>query len=268
MRILKIISTMNKTSIEDLNLEEKNIFKDILIINQITDNLILNKKIINKDKNITMLSFNEIGLSKSRNRGIDNSDADVILLTDDDVIFEKDCDDIIINAFKKNKDADIITFQVKTPEGGLMKDYSSNSFKHNKRSVLKISSIEIAIKKSAIDKYKLRYNEDFGLGSKYISGEENIFLTECINKGMNVIYEPKIINIHPKESSGSDLNLKAIYSKGALFYKLLGIKAIFINLVFIIKKRRILKDGLFKSILYIYKGTFDYINSNFFNNKT
>ena len=57
MRILKIISTMNKTSIEDLNLEEKNIFKDILIINQITDNLILNKKIINKDKKYNYAKF-------------------------------------------------------------------------------------------------------------------------------------------------------------------------------------------------------------------
>lgn len=259
MKILKVISTMNRKSIEDLNLEEKNIFKDTLIINQTMDDSLTNEKIIDKDKNITMLSFNERGLSKSRNRGIDNSDADIILLTDDDVIFQSDCDDIITSAFEKNKDADIITFQVKTPEGKLLKHYSKTEFTHNKRSVLKVASIEIAIKKDAIDKYGVKYDEDFGLGSKYVSGEENIFLTECIKKGMNIRYEPKVINIHPKESSGNNLNLKGIYSKGALFYRIFGISAIFTNIYFVIKKRTILKNGLFKSICYIYKGTFDYI---------
>ena len=259
MKILKVISTMNRKSIEQLNLEEKNIEKDILIINQITDESIENKTIVDKANNITMLSFNERGLSKSRNRGLENSEADIILLTDDDVIYEKNCDDIIRRSFEKNKDADIITFQVKTPEGNLLKKYSENSFKHNKHSVLKVASIEIAIRKKSIDRYKIKYDENFGLGAKYISGEENIFLTDCIKKGMNVIYEPEVINIHPKECSGNKLDLKAIYSKGALFYKLLGIKTIFVNLPFVIKKKALLKDGLFKSIIYIYIGTYDYI---------
>lgn len=262
MKILKVISTMNIKNIEELNLKEKNIEKNVLIINQITDNSIQNYDVVDKEENITMLSFNEIGLSKSRNRGLEYSDADIILLTDDDVIYEKNCDDVIRCAFEKNKDADIITFQVKTPEGDLLKNYHKDSFKHNKRSVLKVSSIEMAIKKTSIDKYKIKYNEKFGLGAKYVSGEENIFLTDCIRKGMNVVYEPKIINIHPKETSGSDLNLKAVYSKGALFYRLFGIKSMFINIAFIMKKKNILKDGLYKSMYSIYEGTFDYIEND------
>lgn len=259
MQILKVISTMNKKNIEELNLKEKNIFNDVLIINQVKDELITNRKIIDEENNITMLSFNEKGLSKSRNRGLENANADIILLTDDDVTFEKNFENTIIQAFEQNKDADIITFQVKTPEGDLLKNYSKYKFKHNKRSVLKVSSIEIAIKKSSIDQFGMRYDEKFGLGAKYISGEENIFLTECIKKGMNIVYEPKVINIHPKESSGKNLNINSIYSKGALFYKLLGIKSVLFNLLFLVKKRNILRDKLFKSIYYIYKGTFDYI---------
>lgn len=258
MKILKVISTMNKKSIEDLNLSKKNISKDALIINQITDDSVLNKKIVDRENNITMMNFNEIGLSKSRNRGLENSNTDIVLLTDDDVVFKPNCDDIIRNAFEENKDADIITFQVKTPEGELFKNYSKVPFRHNKRSILKVSSIEIAIKKDAVDKYRVKYDEDFGLGSKYVSGEENIFLIDCIKKGMNIIYEPKVINIHPKETSGNDLDLKAIYSKGALFYRMFGISSILMSVYFVIKKRKILKNGLFKSICYIYKGIFDY----------
>lgn len=253
MVIQKIISTMNKKSIEELNLEEKNLHTNILVINQ-TDN---NEKLV--FNNIKMINYNELGLSKSRNRCIENLDGDICIITDDDVSFVDEYEEIIINAFEKNKDADIITFQTKTPEGKYFKKYKSEGFWHNKRSLLKVASIEIAMKVDSIKKARVYYDEDFGLGAKYVSGEENIFLTDCLKKGLKIKYEPKVINIHEEESSGDILDAKAIYSKGALFYRLFGWKCFILNLVFIIKKSKILKLKKIESLVLIYKGSINYI---------
>ncbi|MEG2247151.1 MAG: glycosyltransferase, partial [Peptostreptococcaceae bacterium] len=87
MQIQILISTMNRQSISELKLGEKNIFKDCIIINQITkDNLkLVNEEL--KDEKIKMISYREKGLSKSRNRALENSTGDILLLTDDDISF-------------------------------------------------------------------------------------------------------------------------------------------------------------------------------------
>ena len=83
MIVKPIISTMNKKSIDDLSLEEKGI-SSALIINQSKIKLKESTK-----NNYRMLTFLEKGLSKSRNRGIEQIDSktDVVVITDDDVSF-------------------------------------------------------------------------------------------------------------------------------------------------------------------------------------
>ena len=97
------------------------------------------------------------------------------------------------------------------------------------------------------------------MGAKYISGEENIFLMDCLKSGLSIKFIPIVIGKHPKESSGHILDESAIYSKGALFYRLFDYKCLYLNLLFIIKKLKIIKLNKFKAISLIYKGTKEYI---------
>lgn len=206
-----------------------------------------------------MLSYKEKGLSKSRNKGISNATGDICIISDDDVEYIKNYEEIILKAFDENPDIDIITFRIVTPEGEMFKNYKDNEFEHTKRSILKVSSIEVAFRLKSIKNNNIRFDEDFGLGSKYISGEENIFLMDSIKKGLKIKYIPEVIAIHEKESSGKILNEKAIYSKGPLFYRLFGLKSIILNLGFVIKKINIISFNIVKAVYLIYKGLFDYI---------
>ena len=252
MKLGVVISTMNKLE-KDLDLKNKNLVNNYIVINQV-------ERKLHSDME-SYYSFEEVGLSKSRNRGIQKSNGDIILLTDDDVYYKENFDKLIIDEFNKNPELDILTFKVETPEGEEFKNYKKSEFNHNYKSVLNVSSIEIALKKETIEKHKLKYDEMFGLGSLYKSGEENILLYDALKKGCKIKFVPITIAIHPNETSGRNLTEETIFSKGALFYRLFGIKSVFINLLFVLKKRKEIKkhQTINKAIKSIYSGSYDYI---------
>ena len=105
MNIKILMSTINKQNIEELKL--KNI-SNCIIINQIKEPM---EKL---EKNDAILySYNEKGLAKSRNRLLEKveTDVDVGIITDDDVIFVKNYRNIVQKAYEEMKDADIIIFK-------------------------------------------------------------------------------------------------------------------------------------------------------------
>ncbi|MBQ6568811.1 MAG: glycosyltransferase family 2 protein, partial [Clostridia bacterium] len=69
----------------------------------------------------------------------------------------------------------------------------------------------------------IRFNENFGTGSgKYASGEENIFLYNCLKKGLKILYLPICVaSVTGQQSSWfSAWDKKLFYDKGALFYEM------------------------------------------------
>lgn len=254
MKIQILISTMNKETIKELDLIKKNIKIPSIIINQTNNNNII------ENKDSIMLNFKEKGISKSRNRALENANADICIISDDDVEYIEGFDEIINELFENNKDIDIITYKIVTSDGTNFKKYLDKEFIHDKRTILKVSSIEIAFRLESIKRKNIKFDESFGLGAEYISGEENIFLKDCINSGLKIKYIPVVIAKHEAISSGKILNKTSIYSKGALFYRLFGYKCFLLNTIFIFKKLKNIKFSKLKALNLIYKGTLDYIN--------
>lgn len=258
MDIEIVISSMKLENIKQFDIGIKNIRSNVLFINQTNNNF---KYINNK---VRMYNFNERGLSKSRNRGLKISKGDIILLTDDDVVFKDNYENVLLSVFKEYPEVDIITFQIQTPKGKLYKNYNKRKYKHNKRTVLGVSSIEIALRKESIINHNVCFDDRFGLGAKYPTGEENIFLMDCLKKGFNIIYIPIPLVIHPKESSGTKYNRTLFFSKGALFARLFGWKCWLFDLAFCIKKyKNYSKVFQFLEVLsLLFKGSLDYLRSD------
>ncbi|MDR7017303.1 glycosyltransferase [Acinetobacter sp. 3657] len=203
---------------------------NIIVINQCVDEIHENKSFLN---------FYERGLSRSRNRGLEKSNSDICLITDNDTFFNDNMEDVIKKAFSDYPDADILTFQVETPEGELYKNYKENFFWHNKLSLAKVSSVEIAFRRESILKTNIKFDEDFGLGSYFPTSEEYIFLADAFSKGLKIGYVPKVIVYHPKESSGGAFtNKELVYAKGAMINRIFGKKGILICFLFSLKKYR------------------------------
>lgn len=254
-----LMATMFRSNISDLKLSEKGITSNILIINQTNEN---NIEISNNAK---MISCKERGSSKSRNLAIKNASGDICLIADDDVVYVPNYEKIILKAFETNPDADIITFQIMTPEGEKFKDnYLKEERWHSKLSILKCSSIEIAFRKNSINRYHILFDEEFGLGSRYLVHDENIFLMDCLKNGLKIKYIPYAIVIHPKESSGTNFNEFLIISKGAAFIRLYGLKGIIFDFIFAIKKYNYYKHycGILFFLKLILTGSINYIKTH------
>lgn len=219
-----IISTMNnKFHLRHINLEIPH-----LIINQITEDI---EPI--EDNNTTNMFTS--GLSKSRNKGLDETTADIILISDDDLTYLPNIDVSIQKAFAEYPDADIITFKIGKSGELDYKKYSDKPFYHNLKTVMSVSSVEIAVRKETINS-KLRFDEDFGLGAKYPTGEEVIFLTDALKQGKSILFYPLTIAIHPDVSSGSNYNVKNLAkAKGAMLFRIFSYKSYLLCVVFALK---------------------------------
>lgn len=239
---------------DDKFLERKNTpDSKYLIINQLIKK---NKSQYNYDN---MFIFKEKGLSRSRNSAIELCDSEIVLISDDDVQFIENIEEIVAKAFMENPDADIITFQVLTPDGKLFKNYSHHKYWHNIRTLMKVSSIEIAFKAKKIKNLGIKFDENFGLGSIFQTGEEFIFLTDALKKGLKILYLPIPIVIHPKESSGGRFNDEnLIKAKGAMFYRVFGFWSYLISLLFAIKKHKLSDKSIFEFYKIMLNGIKEY----------
>lgn len=236
MKIDTLISTMNQTDIEGL-LRSMNVENEYVVINQITDDKITTIPQINRDKDVCY-SYRGKGLSKSRNEAISKSKADVCIVADDDMYYEKDYKKIIENAYNKYTNADIIAFVVKYEE----KDKEKKVMKEGKVDFIrsmKISSVQITFKRDSIKKNNIKFREEFGAGAKYYFGEENIFLTECLRKGLKIYYVPeKIATLRKSESTWFKGHTRENYNvSGAVYYNMSKIFYPVLIIQFVLRKK-------------------------------
>ena len=197
MKLQVLIATMDRSDYSLLN--KMNINSDAIVINQC--DVDSSTRIEFKGNGILWINSTQRGLSRSRNMALKNASADICVLADDDLEYTAEYELIIMNEFVKNPSADIIAFQIEGIEKKF-KEYYPKARKLNYVTSMKISSVEIAFRLSSIRKEKIYFNELFGSGATYKMGEENIFIFECLKKGLTVIYVPiKIADLHIRNSS-------------------------------------------------------------------
>lgn len=191
-----VISTQNLKNDEETNrlINKMNIKTDYLIVNQTMD-----KEINISNKNV--ITKFEKGLSKSRNVAINSASGDILLLADDDVIYGNDYEEIIINAYGKYQDADIICFYVES-KNKKRKAKKMNTGKIGYLKAMKVHSSEISFRKKSIIENELSFNQNFGAGTKLNRGEEQIFLYEALRKGLNIMFvNKKIADVEQGDST-------------------------------------------------------------------
>lgn len=250
-----LISTMNRRSPESL-LASMQLERDCVIINQIVNDDIEPVTIYDEVQSIKFLSFREKGLSKSRNRAIEATEADICLIADDDMYYGGNYTKTVLDSFREYPDADIIAFIVKY-------DSRKNKpiLKRGRIGLLnsmKISSVQVAFKKDSVVGKGIQFDEDFGAGAQFYMGEENIFLAECIRKGLRVYYVPEIIaGLRESESSWFKGHDRYNFNvRGRTFMRISPILAIPLIVRFSIVKRASFREEVhpLKALLYMMEG--------------
>ena len=259
MSLEVIMSAMNLKEESPLPsgiLDLKSSKTNCLIINQIEEKYLFEIK----SRNLRLMSFAEKGLSKSRNSGLNNASSEYTLITDEDIRFKNDFDKLILASFENNPKADIIAFQMESCEGKPIKKYKKNNAWLNVRGIMKVSSVEIAFRTDVIKNQNLKFDENFGLGSKYPTGNETIFLADALRKRLKILYIPKPIVIHPGTGSGYQFknNVELIRSKGALFFRIFNWKSYLVCFLFALKKYKLSSVSFFEFLREMYKGISSY----------
>lgn len=261
MKVEVLVSTMNQT---DFSLIKKmNIKTDALIINQ-CDKEEKNEIMLNGNT-IRMFSYNERGLTKSRNKAIENSDGDICVVADDDLNYVDNYEQLIINAYKKYPEASIIAFDV--PSTNNSRPTSSLSegnidFLHT----LKVSSFQITFKLKEINYKGIRFNEYFGAGARYTCGEEHIFLSEALKKGLKIKYvNSKIAYVDHNESTWfNGFDEKLFRTKGAMFYQMSPKLSYLLILQYAVRKFHLYSEhtNFFTAFRYMVNGLKEYKTEN------
>ncbi|MFC0779301.1 glycosyltransferase family 2 protein [Flavobacterium sp. HJSW_4] len=223
-----LISTMNRDSLDFLVpmfpfLDYTKI--SILIINQIQNET----KLSSSYPNIRVINSLEKGLSKSRNLALENAIGKILLISDDDVVFQKGFVSKIIDAYKKYPDATAIKFYaLKSNQKPLNASGVNSKDRLNVFDILNTSSIELTLNKFHIDYGKHKFDENFGLGGIFEMGEEAVFLSDLKKDGKQLVFQPEIIVVHDDLTSSNKKDIAERYFiSGAMFTRIFGKKYIF-----------------------------------------
>lgn len=190
MKLQVLVSTMNNTNIEKLY-NDMNLKTDALIINQ-SDTFYYEKKTIN-DAKLECYTFNERGLSKSRNNALLRCTGDIICFADDDMTYTETYEKDILNEFKNHPQADAIVFNVKSNSIQRTAKEIKKFAKVGKMESREYGSVHIAIKRNSLITRNVFFNILFGSGSVYKCGEDTIFLKELLDKNIKLYKSPVVI---------------------------------------------------------------------------
>lgn len=208
MKLEVMLSVMN---LKKEDLDKMNITSKCTVINQ------CEKESFEKYKNFNIYSYNELGNSNSRNRGLEHITEDIILLCDDDVVYSEDYEENIINDFKKNQKADVIIFNMYSP------NRKKRVIKRRKRlhiyNSLNYASYNIAFRKNAVIEKQIKFNTLFGPNAKYNNGTDTLFIVDMLKNKLKIYSSPVYIGTayNKKSTWFKGYDEKFFYNKGALF---------------------------------------------------
>lgn len=192
------------------------------------------------------------GVAKSRNAALKYASGKYLIFGDDDITFDEDGIKSLIEYFEAHPECAIIMAQTSDETGALRKSYPTKAHKLTRFNSAKAATYEMMVRVDAIRSAGIQFDENFGAGVENFLGDEYIFIADALNKGLQGMYLPTRVAIHPKDSSGStwgtERDLKA---RAAVFSRVFGASAPIFRALFLVKSRKG-KVGLIKSLRFIF----------------
>ncbi|MBC5682823.1 MULTISPECIES: glycosyltransferase family 2 protein [Ruminococcus] len=214
MKVQVLVAAMNQ---HDHTLVEKmNIQSDVIVGNQCDFNSI--EQFEYRGYSATYLNFSERGVGLNRNNALMRATGDICLFADDDMVYVENYTELIENAFLNHPDADIIAFNLveDVPTRYIIKDTKRIRFYN----FLTYGTARIAVKLSKIRENGILFNLCFGGGTTHCHGEDNIFISDCLKKGLKMYAVPISIAelTEERESTwNSGYNQKYFFDQGVLY---------------------------------------------------
>lgn len=256
-KVQVLMSTMNIQNKREFEKQilDCNIKNDVIVVNQIKNKI---EKIEIESKE--MYSYQEKGASNSRNRLLELANEEICIFADNDTKFVNNYENIILNAYEKNPEADGILFYVENTNKNREKNKKIGNKKINKLDIMRARIYELTLKKETINKIKekgIKFDTNIGPGTKILKGEETVFLAELVNNNFKLYsVNQKIGTVRHNNSSWfTGYNEKYLQDQGVIFYKVFPKYYKIIILRYVIRKYKLYKNNLnifkaYKEMIY------------------
>lgn len=253
MKLEVLLSVMN---LDTKDLDKMNITSKCTVIDQ------CGKNNYQKYKNFDIYSYDEIGSANSRNRGLEHVTEDIILLCDDDVVYNKNYEKMVLEEFKNHKNADMIIFNVTN----IYRNKKINrKFKRlHLYNSLSYAAYNVAFKKNSRGNIKM--NTMFGPGAFYKSGgDDTLFIVDFLKNNLKIYSSNKNIGKIANDESTwfKGYNDKYFFDKGALFTAINKNIRHILMLQYLIRHKNVLTNYSLKEAYKIMlNGSKDYIEKS------
>lgn len=237
MKLQVLVSTMNQSDYSLLT--RMNIQCDAIIINQCDVNEVCEFDF--RGYHIIWYSCDERGIGLSRNTALMRATADILLFSDDDVIYDDNYTQIILRNFERYSSAGLIAFNLPS-KNTLRKEFVVEKEKRiHLFNCLKYGAARVAVRRAMIFEKRICFSLLFGGGAEYSAGEDNLFVSDCIkNHIKSYAVTDKIGLVLQEESTWfKGYTSKYFMDKGILLYSIYGYLAHFLSLIICLKNRDI-----------------------------
>ena len=237
MTIQTLVSCVNQdvTAIA----EKMNLQTDAIIINQCGGNGYTEYE--HDGHRICCYSFAEKGVGLSRNNALLRATADIVLFSDEDIVYEDGYAEKILAEFKTYPDKHILLFNMDVAEG--RRTYHTTAPTAVKwYNCGRYPTYSFAIRRERLHQANVTFSLLFGGGAKYSNGEDSIFIRDCLKKKMRALAVPVNIGKEvPRPSTWfHGYNEKFFFDRGVLYAYLYGCMAKPFALRFLLKHRNIM----------------------------
>lgn len=168
---------------------------------------------------IQMLSSDTKGVGINRNLALQLGAADILLFADDDIRYYDSDLQGVIDAFRQLPDADVIFFGIDMTRDGEVFDKRRNRVKRlHLHNAMKFGACRMAVRREVIEKKRISFSTLFGGGCIYGSGEDSVFIRDCLRTGLKLYSHDYVLGACAKDSSSwfTGYNEKYFYDRGAL----------------------------------------------------
>ena len=200
---------------------------------------------------VKVLELQSLGVAKSRNAAILNTNTEYLIFGDDDIEFSESGIATAINLLNTNPNISILLMQAVDETGKLRKSYPSKGHDLKLTNSAKAATYEMMIRVSDIKAAGIKFDENFGAGATNYLGDEYIFIADALRAGLKGRFEPIVVATHPTESSGNLRNsVLDRRARAKVFSRVFGVWSPIMRTLFLAKPPS-KKFGLVNSLLFI-----------------
>lgn len=212
MKVEVLCATMHQTDL--FKYRDMNIQTDVVFANQA--DCYKYEEININGNTVKMITTPHRGVGNNRSLGLLYCSGDILMFSDDDMVYCDGYEKGVLEAFNKLPYADMIIFQCTTDSVR-----GTPKIKKTARvrlwNFMRYGTYGFVIKKESLLKHNLIFSQLFGGGARYCGGEDNLFLREALRKKLKVYSHPFTIAYvsHDKSTWFEGFTKKYFYDNGA-----------------------------------------------------